>query len=290
MTSSIQKIVILIAILFMAGLVFLGKTARDTINEHPVVQSKNSGQPQHSGSSEDLAETKKRLIAALEDKFPRMEIDDIEPSPLAGFYQVFFADQLLYLSEDGEYLFTGNLLELADDRPINHSEQAMARLEAKKAPMRKETIDSLNESDMVVFKAPEEKYVINVFTDVDCGYCRKLHKQVPELNKNGVTVRYLAFPRAGIGSSAHKKLVSIWCAEDRMAAMDDAKLRRKFGSNTCDNPIEDQYRLTREFNLSGTPAVLFSDGELVVSYIETNDLLNHLAYKASAKAEAASAE
>lgn len=286
MTSSIQKIVTFIAILGVAGLVFLGKSARDSISVKAEASAKSDTV---ATSLESTSETEQRLVATLEDKLPGIEISDIEPSPLAGFYQVFFSGQLLYVTEDGQYLFTGNLLELADTRPINHSEQAMAKIEAKKAPMRKETVDAISESDMVVFKAAEEKHVITVFTDVDCGYCRKLHKQVPELNKNGVTVRYLAFPRAGIGSSAHKKLVSIWCSDDRTAAMDDAKLRRKFDSKTCENPVADQYRLTRKFNLSGTPAVLFSDGELVVSFIETKDLLEHLTFKASSTQVSSSA-
>ena len=224
----------------------------------------------------------------LELKLPGMIIVDIEQSPLSDFYQAFFGSELIYVSKDGQYIFTGNMLELAKERPINHTQLAMAKQDAKQAPMRADTIAQLNESDMVVFKAAEEKFVVTVFTDVDCAYCRKLHKEVPQLNEKGITVRYMAYPRAGIGSDAYKKLVSVWCADDKMAAMDDAKLRRKFGNfgkMSCENPIAKHYDMTRKFNLSGTPTLILSDGELIGGYLPADELLAHLSRKTSSKTE-----
>lgn len=218
----------------------------------------------------------------LEEKLKGMQITDIEQSPLEGFYQVFYAGELLYVSNDGEFLFTGKLLELADGRPVNHSQLAIAKQDAKQAPLRAKAIAGIDESEMVVFKAKDEKFAVTVFTDVDCAYCRKLHKEVPQLNAQGVTIRYLAFPRAGIGSDAYNKLVSVWCADDRMSAMDEAKLQRKFGNNVCENPIAEQYNMTRVFNLSGTPALILPDGELIGGYIPANELYAHLSQKAAA--------
>ncbi|WP_444994410.1 thioredoxin fold domain-containing protein [Aliikangiella sp. IMCC44359] len=235
-----------------------------------------------------------QLKAQLEQKLPGIEISDIEISPINGFYQAFYSGQLLYVSEDGKFIFTGNLLELAEQQPINHSQQAITNFATKNAPMRAKAIAAIDESDMVIFRAKEEKYVVTVFTDVDCGYCRKLHKEMKDYNKKGITVRYLAYPRAGIGSEAYQKLVSVWCADDPISAMDDAKLRRKFTSKSCNNPINKHYDLTRKFNLSGTPAIILDDGELIGGYVPAGKLSTHLVEKAklspSASVEANSAK
>jgi thiol:disulfide interchange protein DsbC len=215
----------------------------------------------------------------LEKTLPGIVITDIEVSPYDGMYQVFYNGKLLYVSKDGKFLMTGNLLELRLGKPVNHTELSMAKMAAEAAPYRASTIASIDESDMVVFKANDEKYAITVFTDVDCGYCRKLHKEVPQLNAAGVTVRYLAFPRAGLGSSGHTKLVSVWCAEDRQLAMDNAKLKRHFIDATCDNPLDSHYQLTREFGLTGTPALILPDGELISGYVPHEKLIKHLESK-----------
>ena len=227
----------------------------------------------------------------VEQRLPGIQITDIELSPLEGFYQAFFAGEMVYISNDAQFIFTGKMLELAESGPIDHSQLALAEQDLKRAPMRAKTIAQIKESDMVVFKAKEEKFVISVFTDVDCAYCRKLHKEVPQLNENGVTVRYLAFPRAGIGSDAYKKLVSVWCADDKTAAMNDAKLKREFGNfgkKSCENPIAEQYNLTRKFNLSGTPALILSDGELIGGYIPATELISHLNNKSNKELETSS--
>jgi len=274
------------AVILGAALIYSGVATRESLVTE---QARSPSSHQKSGDMTDSDKAAMQsLKASLEDKLPGIEIADIAESPLEGFYQVFFSGQLLYVSADGMFVFTGNLLELADEAPINHSMEAIAEMEARQAPARAKVIAAIDESDMVVFKAPEEKHVITVFTDVDCAYCRKLHREVPTLNKNGVTVRYLAYPRAGIGSAAYKKLVSVWCSEDRTAAMDDAKLKRKFGQKSCKNPIAAQYELTREFNLSGTPALILEDGELIGGYVPSADLIGHLEDKASGNSSSVS--
>jgi len=223
----------------------------------------------------------------LEEKLPGIEVSSIEPSPKEGIFQVFYNGQILYITDDGGFVFTGNLLGLIENGPVNLTEEAMMLKSSELAPERAKVIAAISEKDMVVFKAKDEKYVISVFTDVDCAYCRKLHKEVPQLNASGVTVRYLAFPRAGIGSSAYDKLVSVWCADDKQQAMNNAKLKRQFSPKSCTNPVASQYQLTRKFGLSGTPALLLSDGELIAGYAPHDELIKHLESKAEQKASAA---
>ena len=215
----------------------------------------------------------------LQEKLPGIPISQVEMSPKEGIYQVFYGSQVLYVTSDGQFIFTGNMVGLSAAEPVNLTEQAISKRASLMAPQRAEAIASLDENDMVVFKAPDEQYTVNIFTDVDCGYCRKLHKEVPELNKRGITVRYLAYPRAGVGSSAYEKLVSIWCAEDKLEAMDDAKLRRKTVSQTCENPVASHYELSQKLGLTGTPALILDDGELIGGYLPFEKLHNHLKSK-----------
>jgi thiol:disulfide interchange protein DsbC len=220
-----------------------------------------------------------QIQAHLENKLQGIQIESVEPSPIESMYQVFYNGQVLYVTSDGNHILSGNLLGLTENEPVNLTERAVTAKAAERSPQRAATIAKIDEEDMVVFKAEQEKYAITVFTDVDCAYCRKLHKEVPNLNKLGVTVRYMAFPRAGLGSSAHKKLESVWCAENKQKAMDMAKLERKFSDNSCENPIASQYRLTREFNLSGTPALILPDGELIGGYLPYEKLHTYLEEK-----------
>jgi thiol:disulfide interchange protein DsbC len=230
--------------------------------------------------SEQIELTPDAIKILLEKKLSGIEISSVEPSPKEGFYQAFYNGQILYVSSDGLFLFSGTLLGLSEDEPVNHTDAAVTAKTNELSPQRAAVISSIKEDEMVVFKAEKEEFAITVFTDVDCAYCRKLHKEVPQLNARGITVRYLAFPRAGLGSSAYDKLVSVWCSDDRMLAMNNAKLKRQFSPKTCTNPVASQYQLTREFGLSGTPALILPDGELIAGYMPFDKLHQHLKDKA----------
>jgi len=283
--SKTQIFGVITALLIAALLLFYGVHSNQNLTQSlAFAQSKKVSQSMTdkplSGEQQQRLEM---LKAELESKLPGIQIDAIEPSPMPGFYQAFFGGELVYVSADGQFLFTGNMLELAEGNPVNHSQRAIARNEQRQAPVRAATIANIDESEMVVFRAADEKYVVTVFTDVDCAYCRKLHKEMPQLNKKGITIRYMAFPRAGIGSDAYRKLVSIWCSQDPQAAMNEAKLERKFGNNSCKNPVAAQYNLTRKFKLNGTPALILDDGELISGYLPAEELRVYLAGKKTAQ-------
>ncbi len=195
--------------------------------------------------------------------------------PVAGLYEAAMGEDIFYITADGRYLVMGNIFDLKTR--ANLTSERRDELQQARNPERKKKIDAMNEKDMVVF-APEgeTKYTVNVFTDVDCGYCAKIHQEVPKLNEAGVKVRYLAFPRAGVGSPTYKKMVSVWCAEDQQKAMTDVKARRKVKEANCNNPIEDQYKLGQELGVTGTPALVLSNGELVPGYLPAKRLIARL--------------
>jgi thiol:disulfide interchange protein DsbC len=193
-----------------------------------------------------------------------VEVSTIQPSPISGLQQVLTDRGVLYITEDGSKLIHGNVYDL-DNRMKNLTEAALAgpRIEMLK-PL---------EKDMLVYKAKNEKHVVTVFTDVDCGYCRKLHNQMAEYNDLGITVRYLAYPRAGIPSANADEMQAVWCAKDPLQAMTDAKAGKNIKAASCDIDIAKQYRLGMSFGINGTPAIILEDGSLIPGYQPPENLL-----------------
>jgi len=212
------------------------------------------------------------IKAKVEANLPSVKVEYINQSPIPGVYEILSKGQILYVSADAKFLMSGKLFSI-ENGVRDLTQDSLNVFDMKIAPMRRAKIDAIKKSDMIIFEAPEEKHRITVFTDVDCAYCRKLHKEMPNYNKLGITVEYLGFPRAGLGSSSHKKLSSVWCAKDRKQAMNRAKLDRQFGNDTCDDPIAEHYKLVREFGLSGTPAIILKSGRLMPGYASAKDML-----------------
>lgn len=216
--------------------------------------------------------TSSEIIAKLKSARPDLEFGGVTSSPLAGIYQVpVIGGPTLYVAKSGEFFFDGDLYQVTPTRYVNLREQAMIGV-------RKELLAAVDLKDMIVF-APEAETrgVINVFTDVDCGYCRKFHREVPELNKNGIEVRYLAFPRAGIGSPSADKLVSAWCSDTPRETLTELKNGASVETRQCaDNPVADHYLLGQKVGVNGTPALVLADGVLIPGYRPAADLMRLL--------------
>ncbi|MFY0655857.1 MAG: DsbC family protein [Neptunomonas phycophila] len=193
----------------------------------------------------------------------------IEKAPIPGMYEVELGSgEVLYTDEKGEFFLLGNLYQLSD------AEGFVSLTEKKQNAQREKEMAALDDSDLVIYPAQgAEKASVFVFTDVDCPYCRKLHDEVPKLQAQGVTVKYLAFPRQGPGSPVHKKMESIWCAEDRNAAMDQSKQGKSVASATCENPVIDQYMLGQKAGVTGTPAIVTAQGKLIPGYMPASRLI-----------------
>jgi len=212
------------------------------------------------GSVAFAAEPEQAIRQSLQSLQPDMPIESIAESPLSGIYQVqLTGGQQLYVSADGQFVLHGYLYQFQNGQAVNLTEQAQTKAIAKQ-------IDAIAKQDMVVFSPAAAKTHITVFTDTDCGYCQKLHSEVPELNQLGVEVRYVAFPRQGMGSHGAQTLASVWCAKDRQAAMNLAKARKEVPPASCDNPVAEQYQLGQRIGVQGTPAIVLADGQLIPGY------------------------
>lgn len=213
---------------------------------------------------------------------PKAKIDAVEPAPLPGFHQVLLGGQLVYVSDDGQYMLQGSLYDVTNKRDLTGARLAVST---------REKVDAIPDSERIVF-APDKKarYTVTVFTDIDCGYCRKLHSQIDEYNALGIQVDYLFFPRTGKNTPSWDKAVSVWCAKDRKAAFTDAKEGKDPAPAQCDNPIADEYQLGHEVGVNGTPTILAADGTKIGGYLPPQEMLRKLqALNGDSVAQAASA-
>jgi thiol:disulfide interchange protein DsbC len=208
-----------------------------------------------------------KLVERLLALRPGIPIEAVNSTPIPGIYELKIGGgTAFYGTEDGRYLFAGDLYELGETDLVNLAE--IDRNSSRRAALADVAI-----TDMVVFRPEgETKAVVSVFTDVDCGYCQKLHREVPKLNAMGIEVRYLAYPRAGIGSPSYDKIVSAWCADDPNAAMTRLKARESVPAASCINPVAAQFDLGRQIGVTGTPAIVLEDGRLLPGYMPAEEL------------------
>ena len=207
------------------------------------------------------------LKAAISGFLPDVEIDSIQPTPIKGLYQIVIGPDIIYMTQDGAYVIKGEILDINERRNLTEDVRAGTRVKL---------LNDINKDDYIEFVAENAQNAIYVFTDIDCGYCRKLHRDVPELNARGISVRYLAYPRAGVDSAAGQEMSRVWCAENRQEALTAAKNREPIEAKTCDDPVAEQYALGRRLGVRGTPSIYFQNGRNLPGYLPPDEIIRQL--------------
>jgi thiol:disulfide interchange protein DsbC len=216
--------------------------------------------------------------AALLKAVPGAQIDSIKGSIIPGYREVAVGGKVVYVSNDGRYLMQGSLVDLNTRDNLT---------EISEGALRRGQLDAVPRNRRIVFSPPNPKYRITVFTDIDCGYCRKLHSQINDYMKEGISVEYLFFPRAGLGSDSFNKAVSVWCSADQRKALTDAKLDKPITKRTCTNPVTLDYALGQRVGVDGTPAIFAADGTQLGGYLPPDEMLARLDRAAARAAVAA---
>ena len=229
-----------------------------------------------SNNSVMLAQTQSPEIAAVKAKLTQslgFNVASIKPSKMAGMVEVLTDQGLFYASADGNFLLHGKMYGLGDT-VSNLTEESLAQV-------RVDGMVKFTDS-MIVYPAKNEKHVVTVFTDITCGYCRKMHEQMDAYNDKGITVRYLAYPRAGVKdrnggySQGFKDLRSIWCHEDAQSALTKAKSGSTVAARICEMPIEEEFNFGRQVGVTGTPAIILENGMMVPGYQDPDKLFTLL--------------
>jgi thiol:disulfide interchange protein DsbC len=223
-------------------------------------------QPAQAGSDAEELEKVRNKVSTM---FQEIKPEHIQPSPIDGWYTVRKGAVVAYVSADGRYLLQGDLIDLETQVNLSESERNSARIEMMAA---------ISDDEMITFTPDEVKYSVSIFTDIDCAYCRRLHSQIDEYLAQGIEINYLLYPRSGPTSASWVKAEQVWCADDRNEALTLAKVDKNFDSHSCDSSmISKHYSLGKEVGLTGTPAIVMSDGTLMPGYLPPLALAERLA-------------
>ena len=224
-----------------------------------------------------------RARQALLSLNPQIRIDYVGESELPGFREVIVGGQVALVSDDGKYLVQGTVLDIAGKKELTSSSPALAKY-------RLDLLNTIKAKDRIIFAPPgKADYTVSVFTDIECGYCRKLHSELAEYHKLGIAIEYMAFPRMGLGSQDHRDMISVWCASDRKQALTNAKSGRPIVAKTCTSPVDAEFDVGKRLGISGTPAIFAPDGSQLGGYLPPEQMraaLDALAGKPAAAAPA----
>ncbi len=214
-------------------------------------------------SQADEAAVRKSLTESM----PSIKIDSMKPSEVKGLYEVIIGANIFYISDDGKYMLQGHLIDVKERKDLT---------ELKLATTRKQSIEKLGENKMIIFSPKNVKHKVTVFTDIDCGYCRKLHSEMDQYLAKGISVQYLFFPRAGKGSESYDKAVSVWCADDRNVALTNAKNGKGLETKSCENPVDEHMQMATDFEVRGTPMIVTEKGNVFPGYVPADRLAQAL--------------
>lgn len=221
-----------------------------------------------SSGSGDIAADAASDIAELKEKYS--QADEVRPTPVPGLYELRFGYRIAYVDATGQFAFmgSGDLQDVSNGRNLT---------ESRREEVRRELVESLDEWDTLDFLPDDIRHELLVFTDVDCGYCRRLHQQMAEYHELGIGIRYVAFPRSGPDTDTWSTMHSIWCAKDRPAALTRAKAGGFVRKQSCDSSsVERHYDLGRDIGLTGTPALVTPDGRMIPGYVPPARLVDIL--------------
>jgi len=203
------------------------------------------------------------LDAALGNLMPGTKPSSIEETALPGIFEVSYGSTIFYFNKDASMMLRGDIIDVKNR--VNLTEK-------KRGEARGKLLKSMDESQMIVYPAKNEKAKVTVFTDIDCPYCVKLHREMADYNAEGITIRYMAYPRSGVGTRSYKKAVNVWCADNPNKAMSDAKDGKTVPDKSCDNPVAQQFQLGQALGVQGTPAMFLEDGTSLPGYVPAKRL------------------
>jgi thiol:disulfide interchange protein DsbC len=217
---------------------------------------------------------------AFADADPRVELlkvlpagsklEDLRPAPIPGIYEFVQGADVSYITADGKFFIDGNVYDMKSRANLTEELRSHARVAL---------VGAVPESEMVIFSPPNPKYTITVFTDVDCQYCRKLHSDIAELNRLGIRVRYLFYPRTGPNTESWHKAEVVWCSPNRNDAMTRAKAGAALDLSkaaSCATPVKREYELGEAVGVRGTPAIMTDNGEFIAGYMPPRELLDQI--------------
>jgi thiol:disulfide interchange protein DsbC len=213
------------------------------------------------------SEVEQRIRRSLPARMPGLMPETVRSTPITSVHEITVNDRVFYVSRDGRFFLSGKLVDLETGSPLTDKRVGELRLSM---------LNEISDEQTLIYSPKNPKHTVTVFTDTDCGFCRRMHAELDQYKKQGIAFRYLFFVPDGVGSPTYEKAVSVWCADDRHAAMDKAKSGASMPTRTCDNPIEAHSDLGRRISVQGTPTMVLADGMILPGYTAPTDLRSTL--------------
>lgn len=240
-----------------------GPTGKSSTDKAPSDRDEGAKTAATAGSSASTGESS--IEKSVSELFPPGATITLQgQSPIEGLRLVVVNGMVFFADPEGRYFLNGDMVRVEDK--VSLSSLVLTKLRAEIMP-------TLNKDDAIIFKAKgKAKTVLNVFTDVECGYCRQFHKQISEYTSKGYEVRYYAWPRSGAAGPVYDEMVNVWCSKDKQAALTRAKEGKPVSAPACDNPVAATYEKGRELGINGTPAIFLEGGEQIGGYVAPTDI------------------
>jgi thiol:disulfide interchange protein DsbC len=177
-------------------------------------------------------------------------IEGARTTSMAGLIELRAGGHIFYTDAAGDHLIDGQLIDVRSQRNLT---------EERTNEINQIDFDSLPLRDAVVWKAGNGKRRMVVFSDPNCGYCKRLERDIQKLKD--VTV--YTFMIGILGEDSRVKADQIWCAKDRTQTwlnwmLDGEAPPRALGQ--CGSPLQRNMALAQKLRVNGTPAIFFEDG------------------------------
>jgi thiol:disulfide interchange protein DsbC len=220
-------------------------------------------------------ETERDVLAEIARRL-EIRVEDINPSPIEGLYEVRSGAEVGYVSVDGRFYLDGDVFDMKSKHNLTEIRRQAGRLEL---------LAKVQDDDAIVFSpSGAVRHTLTVFTDIDCAYCRRMHQDIDKLNRLGIRVRYLMFPRNGPGTEAWRKAEAVWCSSDRKEALTRAKRGERIKAEHCETPVAEHYALGRAMGIQGTPGIITDKGEYLAGYMPAASMAEYLSMPEPASA------
>ena len=222
----------------------------------------------HAQQIEENSELHKKIVATIKQKTD-IDVERVEAQEGTELLVLYTNRGILYTNESADLLLQGNLISLKEEitNLTQGHQQAFLVSEIHK-----------RQQDWIEFKASEEKQILHVLTSPSCGYCKKMHNDIQQYLDEGITIRYMALPRAGRDSEEFKNMSNTWCGTGTVDKFNRLMAGEQIPENTeCVNKLESHISFNNKFGFSVTPILITQTGIAIEGYRPAKQLAAALA-------------
>ena len=207
-------------------------------------------------------QTEQQLKTDLQKKLgANAKVRSVSPAPVSGLYEVLVGNDVFYTDSSGKYLIQGEIIELATGKNITEQRQADLN--------RIKWADLLPANAIKTVRGNGSRQLA-VFSDPNCGYCKRLEKSLQQLDN--VTVYTYLLPV--LGPDSLQKSKQIWCAADPYKAYMDWMISGSApsGKGDCATPLDKNMAFAKSYGVTGTPTLFFTDGSRFPGAVQITDI------------------